>query len=128
MKRIRRLLLPAVIPSVIMGTIVGGALSAPALAGTGARPLTLTSVQLQFTSFACLNDSCSVNGIGAVDISGQACLRTAQDDETNDVRGPEADQALIQLINLAARLPPTYGLRKAWPIAPESCTVSRRGT
>jgi hypothetical protein len=75
MKRIRRLLLAAVIPSVIMGTIVGGALSAPALAGTGARPLTLTSVQLQFTSFACLNDSCSLAHV-TIDGKGTSNLST----------------------------------------------------
>ena len=76
MKRIRRLLLAAVIPSVIMGTIVGGALSAPALADTGARPLTLTSVQLQFTSFACLNPpSCSLAHV-TVDGKGTSNLST----------------------------------------------------
>jgi hypothetical protein len=76
MKRIRRLLLAAVIPSVIMGTILGGALSAPALADTGARPLTLTSVQLQFTSFACLNPpSCSLAHV-TVDGKGTSNLST----------------------------------------------------
>jgi hypothetical protein len=60
MKRIRRLLLAAVIPSVIMGTMVGGALGAPALADAGAGPLLLTSVKPQFTSFTCLNASCSL--------------------------------------------------------------------
>jgi len=75
MKRIRRLLLAAVIPSVIMGTIVGGALSAPALADTGARPLTLTSIQPQFTSFACLNDSCSLAHV-TVDGKGTSNLST----------------------------------------------------
>jgi hypothetical protein len=75
MKRIRRLLLAAVIPSVIMGTIVGGALSAPALADAGARPLTLTSVRLQFTSFACLNDSCSLAHV-TVDGKGTSNLST----------------------------------------------------
>jgi len=76
MKRIRRLLLAAVIPSVIMVTIVGGTLSAPALADTGARPLTLTSVQLQFTSFACLNPpSCSLAHV-TVDGKGTSNLST----------------------------------------------------
>jgi hypothetical protein len=75
MKRIRRLLLAAVIPSVIIGTIVGGALSAPALADGGARPLTLTSVQPQFTSFTCLNDSCSLAHV-TVDGKGTSNLST----------------------------------------------------
>jgi hypothetical protein len=60
MKRIRRLLLAAVIPIVVTGTMVGGALGAPALADAGAGPLLLTTVKLQFTSFTCLNASCSL--------------------------------------------------------------------
>ena len=76
MKRIRRLLLAAVIPSVIMGTIIGGALGAPALASGGARPLTLTSVQPQFTSFSCLNPpSCSLASV-TVDGKGTSNLST----------------------------------------------------
>ena len=75
MTRIKRLLLAVAIPSVIMGTMVGGALSAPALADTGARPLTLTSIQLQFTSFACLNDSCSLAHV-TVDGKGTSNLST----------------------------------------------------
>jgi len=75
MTRIKRLLLAVAIPSVIMGTMVGGALSAPALADTGARPLTLTSVQLQFTSFACLNDSCSLAHV-TIDGKGTSNLST----------------------------------------------------
>ena len=75
MTRIKRLLLAVAIPSVIMGTMVGGALSAPALADTGARPLTLTSIQPQFTSFACLNDSCSLAHV-TVDGKGTSNLST----------------------------------------------------
>lgn len=75
MTRIKRLLLAVAIPSVIMGTMVGGALSAPALADTSARPLTLTSVQPQFTSFACLNDSCSLASV-TVDGKGTSNLST----------------------------------------------------
>jgi hypothetical protein len=61
MKRIRRLLRAVVIPSVIMGTMVSGALGAPASAD--ARPLNLTAVRPQFRSFSCLegsNDWCSL--------------------------------------------------------------------
>ena len=57
----RRLLAAIVIPGMVIGAVAGGALNAPAFAGAGARPLTLTSVQPQFTSFTCLkqlNDSC----------------------------------------------------------------------
>ena len=75
MTRIKRLLLAVAIPSVIMGTMVGGALSAPALADTGARSLTLTSIQPQFTSFACLNDSCSLAHV-TVDGKGTSNLST----------------------------------------------------
>lgn len=63
MERIRRLLRAVVIPSVIVGTMVSGALGAPASADAGARPLNLTAVKPQFTSFTCLegsNDSCSL--------------------------------------------------------------------
>jgi hypothetical protein len=52
--RIRRLLAAIVVPAVVMGVVAGGALSAPALAGTGARPLHLTMLKQQFTSFTCL--------------------------------------------------------------------------
>lgn len=73
MKRIRRLLLAVVIPSVIMGTMVCGALGAPAFAD--ARPLNLTSVKPQFTSFTCLNDSCSLAS-ATVDGKGTSNLST----------------------------------------------------
>jgi hypothetical protein len=63
MNRLRRLLLAVVIPSVIMGTMVSGALGAPALADAGARSLNLTAVKPQFTSFTCLNDSCSLASV-----------------------------------------------------------------
>jgi hypothetical protein len=74
MNRLRRLLLAVVIPSVIMGTMVSGALGAPALADPGARPLHLTAVKPQFTSFTCSNDSCSlasatVSGKGTSNLS-----------------------------------------------------------
>ena len=75
MKRIRRLLLAAVIPSVIMGTIVGGALRGPALADASARPLTLVTVNPQFTSFTCLNASCSLASV-TVDAKGTSNLST----------------------------------------------------
>jgi hypothetical protein len=73
MKRIRRLLLAVVIPSVIMSTAVGGALGAPALADASARPLHLTAVMPQFTSFACLNASCSLASV-TVDSKGTSNL------------------------------------------------------
>lgn len=63
MNRLSRLLLAVVIPSVITGAMVSGALGAPALADAGARPLNLTAVMPQFMSFTCLkgsNDSCSL--------------------------------------------------------------------
>ncbi len=77
MKRTRRLLRAVVIPSVIMGTMVSGALGAPASADAGARPLNLTAVKPQFTSFTCLkgsNDSCllasaTLDGKGASNLS-----------------------------------------------------------
>ena len=75
MKRIRRLLLAAVIPSVIMGTIAGGALSGPASADASARPLNLTAVKPQFTSFTCLNASCSLASV-TVDAKGTSNLST----------------------------------------------------
>ena len=75
MKRIRRLLLAAVIPSVVMGTMVSGALGAPAFADAGARPLHLTAVKPQFTSFTCLNDSCSLAS-ATVDGKGTSNLST----------------------------------------------------
>ena len=97
MKRIRRLLLAAVIPSVIMGTIVGGALSAPALADTGARPLTLTSVQLQFTSFACLNPpSCSLAHL-TIDGKGTSNLSTGAGSFHADVTAESAWSAVPAL-------------------------------
>jgi hypothetical protein len=75
MKRVGRLLPAVVISSVIMGTMVGGALGAPALADAGARPLTLTQVNPQFTSFTCLNDSCSLASV-TVDAKGTSNLAT----------------------------------------------------
>jgi hypothetical protein len=77
MNWLRRLLLAVVIPSVIMGTMVSGALGAPALADAGARPLHLTAVKPQFTSFTCLkslNGSCllasaTVGGKGTSNLS-----------------------------------------------------------
>jgi len=75
MKRIRRLLLAVVIPSVFMGTMVSGAFGAPAFADSGARPLHLTAVKPQFTSFTCLNDSCSLAS-ATVDGKGTSNLST----------------------------------------------------
>jgi hypothetical protein len=63
MSRIRRLLAAIVIPGMVIGVVAGGALSAPALADTGARPPHLAVLKLQFTSFTCLigtDDSCSL--------------------------------------------------------------------
>lgn len=75
MKRIRRLFLAVVIPSVIIGTMIGGALSGPAVADAAARPLTLTASGLQFSSFTCLNDSCSLASV-KVDGKGTSNLST----------------------------------------------------
>ena len=58
--RFRRLLAAIVIPAMVIGVVAGGALSAPALADTSARQLHLAATNLQFTSFTCLNDSCSL--------------------------------------------------------------------
>jgi hypothetical protein len=58
--RFRRLLAAIVIPGMVIGVVAGGALSAPALADTRARQLQLAASSLQFTSFTCLNDSCSL--------------------------------------------------------------------
>jgi hypothetical protein len=60
MSRIRRLLAAIVVPAVVIGVVAGGAFSAPALAATGPRPLHLAAVQVKFTSFTCLNSSCSL--------------------------------------------------------------------
>jgi hypothetical protein len=57
---LRRLLAAIVLPAVVTAVVAGGALGAPALAGTGARPLHLAVLKLQFTSFTCLNDACSL--------------------------------------------------------------------
>jgi hypothetical protein len=77
MKPIRRLLLAAVIPTVIIGTMVSAALAAPALADAGARPLNLTAVKPQL-SFTCVNE---VNGScllanGTADGKGTSNLST----------------------------------------------------
>jgi hypothetical protein len=58
--RFRRLLAAIVIPGMVIGVVAGGGLSAPALADTSARQLQLAASSLQFTSFTCLNDSCSL--------------------------------------------------------------------
>ena len=51
-------------------SMLGGAVTAsPALADTGARPLNLNAPLSQFTSFACLNDSCS---LASVTVDGKA--------------------------------------------------------
>jgi len=44
----------------LLSMLGGVATAAPALADTGSRPLLLTSVKPQFTSFTCLNASCTV--------------------------------------------------------------------
>ena len=44
----------------LLNMLGGVATASPALADTGSRPLLLTSVKPQFTSFKCLNDSCSL--------------------------------------------------------------------
>ena len=53
----------------LLSMLGGAATAAPALAGTGARPLNLAAIQLQFTSFECLNDSCS---LAHVTVDGKA--------------------------------------------------------
>jgi hypothetical protein len=59
-------------------SMFGGALTAsPALADTGARPLNLTSVHGQFTSFKCLNALCSR---AAVTVDGKATSNLATGD------------------------------------------------
>jgi hypothetical protein len=58
--RFRRLLAAIVIPGMVIGVVAGGALSAPALADTGARQLHLANSGGDFTSFTCLNASCSL--------------------------------------------------------------------
>lgn len=75
MIRIRPLFLAIVIPSVIVGTVLGGALGPPAFADAGARQLNLTAVKPQFTSFTCLNDSCSLASV-TVDGKGTSNLST----------------------------------------------------
>ena len=51
-------------------SMLGGAVTAsPALADTGARQLNLTAPGSQFTSFTCLNDSCS---LASVTVDGKA--------------------------------------------------------
>jgi hypothetical protein len=72
MKPIRRLLLAVVIPSVLMGTILGGALGAPAFADTGARSLQLTAVKPQFTSFTCLKGSSASCLLARVTVDSKA--------------------------------------------------------
>ncbi len=87
MSRIRRLLAVIVIPGALIGTVAGGALSAPAWADTGARPLHLAVLKLQFTSFTCLigtDDSCS---LGQSTIVGDAT--------SNLSTGPGSFQATI---------------------------------
>ena len=49
-----------VLPGVVIGVMVEGALSAPAQADTATSPLLLKATNTQFTSFTCLNDSCSL--------------------------------------------------------------------
>ena len=75
MRRIRRLFLAVVIPGVVMGAMAGGALSRPALADASGRPLTLVTVNPQFTSFTCLNASCSLASV-TVDAKGTSNLAT----------------------------------------------------
>jgi hypothetical protein len=75
MSRVRRLLAVIVVPGVVMGVVAGGAFSAPALGDAGARPLNLTAVKPQFTSFTCLNDSCSLASV-TVDAKGTSNLST----------------------------------------------------
>jgi hypothetical protein len=60
MKRIRRLLLAIVVPGVLIGAMVSGALSAPALADANATQFQITASNPQFGSPTCLNDSCSL--------------------------------------------------------------------
>jgi hypothetical protein len=72
MKQIRRLLLAVVISGVLMGTVVGGALGAPAFAGAGARPLQLTAVKPQFTSFTCLEGSAASCLLASVTVDSKA--------------------------------------------------------
>jgi hypothetical protein len=66
MRPIKRWFLAIVVPGVMIGAVAGGALGAPALADTGAGPLHLTAVKPQFTSFTCLNESCSLAQVTVV--------------------------------------------------------------
>jgi hypothetical protein len=60
MSRIRRWLAAIVIPAVVMGGMAAGALSAPAVADTGMGHLQILLTNVEFTSFTCLNDSCTL--------------------------------------------------------------------
>jgi hypothetical protein len=66
---IRLLLAVFVLPAVVIGVMVGSALSAPAQADTVTRQLLLQDTDFQFTSFTCLNDACS---LALVSIVGDA--------------------------------------------------------
>jgi hypothetical protein len=53
----------------LLGVFGGAVTASPALADTGARPLNLNAPLSQFTSFACLNDLCS---LAFVTVDGKA--------------------------------------------------------
>ena len=59
MKSMKRWLM-RIVPGVMIAGVAGGPLGTPALADTGAGPLHLMVTNLQFTSFTCLNESCSL--------------------------------------------------------------------
>jgi len=70
MNRIRRLLTAFVVPVVVIGGMVGSALSAPAQADTVTRPLLLKITNIQFGPFTCLigslDTSCSLAEVTVV--------------------------------------------------------------
>jgi hypothetical protein len=61
MSRIRRWFAAIVVPGVVMGTVAAGGLSAPAVADTGARQIHFVLSNVEFTSFTCLNESCTLS-------------------------------------------------------------------
>ena len=67
--------LTAAIAAVSAAGVISGALSGPARADASARPLTLVTVNPQFTSFTCLNVSCSLASV-TVDAKGTSNLST----------------------------------------------------
>jgi hypothetical protein len=69
MSRIRRWLAAIVTPALVMGAVAAAALSAPAVANTEAKQLHLVLSNIEFTSFTCLNESCTLT---QADVVGDA--------------------------------------------------------